>query len=100
MQPHAHQLPNAAARAAMSVNDLMHTTLRLSDLLAEESELIEAMRYKDLARLHEEKLKLTSAPDGHPSARWQAETPNRCYGSRSLHPEYGWPTSRAGQAPR
>jgi flagellar biosynthesis/type III secretory pathway chaperone len=65
MQPHAHQLPNAAARAAMSVNDLMHTTLRLSDLLAEESELIEAMRYKDLARLHEEKLKLTSALENY-----------------------------------
>lgn len=60
MQPHAHQLPNAAARASMSVNELMDATLRLSDLLAEEGEHIEAMRYKELPRLHEEKVKLTA----------------------------------------
>ncbi len=60
MQTHSHQLPNAAARASMSVNDLMHATLRLSDLLAEESEHIAALRYNELPRLHDEKLKLTS----------------------------------------
>lgn len=54
------QLPNAAARASMSVNELMHATLRLSDILAQESELIAAMRYQELASLHDEKLKLAS----------------------------------------
>jgi flagellar biosynthesis/type III secretory pathway chaperone len=55
-----HQLPNAAARVSMSVNELMHSTLRLSDILAEESEHIAALRYSELPRLHEEKVKLTS----------------------------------------
>ena len=60
MQTHSHQLPNAAALAAMNVNELMNATLRLSDILAEEGEMITAMRYKELPRLHEEKVRLTS----------------------------------------
>jgi len=60
MQQPSHQLPNVAARATMSVNELMHTTLRLSDILAEEGLMIEERRYKELPRLHEEKLKLTA----------------------------------------
>jgi flagellar biosynthesis/type III secretory pathway chaperone len=60
VQTHQHQLPNAAIMASMSVNELMHVTLRLSDILAEESELMHAMDYKELPRLHEEKMKLAS----------------------------------------
>jgi flagellar biosynthesis/type III secretory pathway chaperone len=60
MQTHQHPLPNAALLASMSVNELMHATLRLSDILAEESEMIRDMRFKELPRLHEEKLKLAS----------------------------------------
>lgn len=60
MQPNAHLLPNAAARASMSVNELMHATLRLSDILAEESEHIDAMRYHELPKLNEEKVRLLS----------------------------------------
>ena len=60
MHTQQHVLPNAAILAAMSVNELMDITLRLSDLLAEESALIDAMRFKELPRLHEEKMKLTT----------------------------------------
>lgn len=60
MQANAHLLPNAAARAQMSVNELMHATLRLSDVLAEESEHIDAMRYHELPKLNEEKVRLLS----------------------------------------
>ncbi|MFZ4541708.1 MAG: hypothetical protein ACOYNL_07860 [Rickettsiales bacterium] len=60
MQQHPHQLPNAAALNAMSVHDLMHATLRLSDILAEESMLISELRYAELPKLHEEKVKLAN----------------------------------------
>ncbi|MDX2095116.1 MAG: hypothetical protein SFW64_04170 [Alphaproteobacteria bacterium] len=61
MQPHhPHQLPNAALRASLSIDGLMQATLRLSDILAEESEHIGARRFKELPRLHDEKLQLTA----------------------------------------
>ena len=53
-------LPNAAILQSMSVDELMETTLRLSDILARESEMITKMQYKDLAPLNDEKLKLTA----------------------------------------
>ncbi len=60
MQPTPHQLPSAAIMQRMSIEELMDVTLRLSDILLEEGELISAMRFKELPRLHDEKLKLTS----------------------------------------
>lgn len=53
-------LPNAAVLQSMSVDELMDTTLRLSDLLAKESELMSSMKIDELPRLNEEKLKLTA----------------------------------------
>ena len=53
-------LPNAAILQTMSVDELMETTRRLSDILAEESDMIATMQLKDLPRLNEEKLKLTA----------------------------------------
>ncbi len=55
-----HTLPHAAFLASMSIQELMDATLRLSDVLATESELIEQMRYKELPALHEEKTKLSA----------------------------------------
>ena len=60
MQLNQQQLPNAAVRASMNVNELMDVTLRLSDILAQESEHIDARRYNELPKLHEEKTKLVS----------------------------------------
>ena len=56
----ARALPNAAILQSMSVDELMETTLRLSDILARESEMITKMQYKELAPLNDEKLKLTA----------------------------------------
>ena len=64
MLPHQHiqprALPNAAILQSMSVDELMDTTLRLSDILAQESELMTKMDFKELPRLNEEKTKLTA----------------------------------------
>lgn len=60
MHLNQQQLPNAAVRASMNVNELMDVTLRLSDILAQESEHIDARRYNELPKLHEEKTKLVS----------------------------------------
>lgn len=56
---HPHALPNAALLKNMSIRELMDATLRLSDLLAEESEIMTSLRFKELPKLHEEKVKLT-----------------------------------------
>ncbi len=55
-----HALPNAAILQSMSVEELMDTTLRLSDILARESELMDSMQFKELPQLHNEKTKLTA----------------------------------------
>jgi len=63
MQPqanHHHPLPQAHAIKVLSIDELMQATLRLSDLLQEESQLIQEMRFKDLPKLQEEKIKLTA----------------------------------------
>ncbi len=65
MHPSSHQLPEAAALQAMSINALMTATLRLSDLMSEEAQLLSQMRYGELARLHDEKLKLTKLLEGY-----------------------------------
>lgn len=54
------QLPNAAVRASMNVNEFMDATLRLSDILAQESAHMDALRYNELPKLHDEKVKLVS----------------------------------------
>ena len=59
-QPHLNALPNAAILQSMSIDELMDTTLRLSDILAKESELIGSMDYKELPSLNEEKARLTA----------------------------------------
>jgi flagellar biosynthesis/type III secretory pathway chaperone len=56
----ARPLPNAAILQSMSVDELMDTTLRLSDILAQESVMMDTMQLKDLPRLNEEKMKLTA----------------------------------------
>ena len=60
LRPQTRPLPNAAILQSMSVDELMDTTRRLSDILAEESEMIANMQLKELPRLNEEKLKLTA----------------------------------------
>jgi flagellar biosynthesis/type III secretory pathway chaperone len=52
-------MPSADARKAMNINELMHATLRLSDLMAEEATMLDTHRYGDIAKLQEEKLRLT-----------------------------------------
>ena len=69
-----HPLPNAEAMKAMNVNELMHATLRLSDIMAEESELLDAHRYHDIAKLHDEKLRLTGLLESYQHA--MATNPN------------------------
>lgn len=59
MQTHSHQLPNAAALKSMNVDELMTVTLRLSDILAEESTLLDTMKIGEMPKLHDEKMKLT-----------------------------------------
>jgi flagellar biosynthesis/type III secretory pathway chaperone len=59
-RPQVRPMPNAALLQSMSVDELMDTTLRLSDILAKESEMISNMQFKELPRLNDEKLKLTA----------------------------------------
>lgn len=60
MQTHSHtMLPNGAILQSMNVQELMDATLRLSDILTEETDLIRARRYNDAAKLHDEKLRLS-----------------------------------------
>lgn len=54
-----HPLPNAGAIQAPSINALMSATLRMSDILNEESTMLTEMRFKELPALNEEKVKLT-----------------------------------------
>jgi flagellar biosynthesis/type III secretory pathway chaperone len=61
MQPQNHRpLPQAAALQSMNAQELMEATLRLSDVLAEENALLDTRNYREIARLHDEKLKLSS----------------------------------------
>lgn len=53
-----HQLPNTAALAALSVDGLVHAVARLGDLMADESEAIQEMRFADLPKSYDEKLQL------------------------------------------
>lgn len=50
--------PEAAMLANLSVDELLRTTQRLTDIMTEESELLKAMRVSELPRLQEEKLRL------------------------------------------
>jgi len=60
MQTQSHtMLPNGAILQSMNIQELMDATLRLSDVLTEESEHIRARRYNDAAKLHGEKLRLS-----------------------------------------
>lgn len=59
-QPNAPLLPNAAILQSMSIDELMDTTLRLSDILARESEMVTRMEFKELPRLNDEKSKLAA----------------------------------------
>ncbi len=60
MQPHSqNMLPNGAILQSMSIQELMDATLRLSDVLTEETDLIRSRRYNDAAKLHDEKLRLS-----------------------------------------
>lgn len=63
-----HLMPNADARKVMNINELMHATLRLSDLMAEEATMLDARRYGDIARLQEEKLRLTGLLESYQHA--------------------------------
>jgi flagellar biosynthesis/type III secretory pathway chaperone len=45
--------------AHVSVDELMETILRLSDLLAKESDMLDSMKLKDLHTLQDEKQRLT-----------------------------------------
>lgn len=54
-----HQLPSAQAMASMNIDELMSATLRLSDIMQEESVMLKEMRVRDLPALQEEKAKLT-----------------------------------------
>jgi flagellar biosynthesis/type III secretory pathway chaperone len=54
-----HQLPDAGAMASMHIDGLMQATLRMSDLMSEESEMLRSFRFKDIGTIHEEKLKLS-----------------------------------------
>ncbi len=55
-----HALPNAAILAAMNINELIDATSRLSDILVQESDMLTNMRFKELPKLHEEKVKLST----------------------------------------
>ncbi|MES2984046.1 MAG: hypothetical protein V4735_02535 [Pseudomonadota bacterium] len=61
MQPNhpQHRLPTAAVMATLNIDELMNATLRLSDILAEETAMLVEMRFNDLPKTHEEKVKLT-----------------------------------------
>lgn len=52
-------LPNAAALASMNIQQLLEATTRMSDILVEEGALLTSMRFKELPKLNEEKIKLT-----------------------------------------
>lgn len=59
-QPHPmHKLPNAAAFAGMTMDGLLDATQRMCEILSEESEHLAAMRIEPLAKLNQEKTKLT-----------------------------------------
>lgn len=61
MQPHTQPLKiNPAYMATMTIDELMDVTLRLADLLIEESEHLAAMRVKDIEPLQAEKRDLTN----------------------------------------
>lgn len=59
MQPNAQPMPKAMPLKPLSIEEFMQATLRLSDVMHEESQMLSEHRIKDLAGLHEEKLKLT-----------------------------------------
>ena len=60
MQTQNHtMLPNGAIMQSMNIHELMDATLRLSDVLAEETDLIRARRYSEITKLHDEKLRLS-----------------------------------------
>ena len=58
-QPQPHKLPKSSAYAKLNVEDIIAITGRLQHILLEENALLAAMKIKDLAPMHEEKLKLT-----------------------------------------
>ena len=60
MQHHHHPLPHAGVLASMSLSELMGATLRLSDLMSEESVMLQEMRIAELPKLQEEKMKLAT----------------------------------------
>lgn len=53
------QLPNADVLKGMNVNELLQATVRLSDIMIEETAMLDERRYNDIAKLNDEKLKLT-----------------------------------------
>ena len=60
MQPHSqNMLPNGAILQSMSIQELMDATLRLSDVLVAETDLIRERRYHEAAKLHDEKMRLS-----------------------------------------
>lgn len=52
-------MPNAATIASMSAGDLLQTLDRMNEILAQESDLLDAMNVKEMPKLHEEKMRLT-----------------------------------------
>src|SRR5688572_23927020 len=75
MQMHSHNLlPNGAMLQSMSIHELMDATMRLSDLLVEESDHIRHRRYADVAKLHEEKVRLSGLLETYQSV--MAANPN------------------------
>lgn len=54
-----------AAVPAMNIEGLMEATLRLSDLMAQESIMLSDMRYQDMAALQEEKRSLTKLMESY-----------------------------------
>jgi hypothetical protein len=68
MQTHTHSLlPNGAMLQSMDIHALMDATVRLSDVLTEESEYIRTRRYAEAAKLHDEKLRLSGVLETYQS---------------------------------
>ena len=63
MQPQPHTshrpLPDAALQASMNIDTLMNATMRLADLLIQETDCLTAMRIREIEGLQKEKLDLT-----------------------------------------
>ena len=58
-QPSHYQLPNKGKFKSLTIEDMMSITARLNTILVQESDLLGAMRVKEIGPLQEEKHKLS-----------------------------------------